>query len=312
MDGSHFGDMNFYLEYSGPLPPPAHRTPVHRTPVHPEPSSGTTCLPEVPERLQAFETPEGPRLPLPSLRCQLDPAWRIDIYSNGECDTARPAPRTYQNNWVERGLGRNNDHGFYHISGSSSYKIFIDPTNAIEFRPLLGGYKNLAEGIWVIFFDGMRFYPGTDDARCRIMFGPDTRRTPRFITRQGEPLASAVLWGGNDDGPLFSWIPRDIPVRTASYDQVDFRSPLTRVCLKDHRGRLMTVPNGRLMIWLKGTREEVPFRYLEMLRERAWRVNTMQPMDLHPHAMFATHAEVPEVPDHVRQVITEIGSLFRE
>ncbi|KAI1775090.1 hypothetical protein F4818DRAFT_61165 [Hypoxylon cercidicola] len=220
--------------------------------------------------------------------------WRFDVYSNGECDTQFAAPAVDTDTSADAlGVGR----GILYRAEGTEAEGSETQDDETEFAPLLGqGRIRGSQGFWVVFLDGMRWYPGALEGAALLTFGSDTRRVPSFINRQGIPLRN-MLQPEVSTEPLFSFIPRDRPASDndlASYLVHD--EP--EVCIRDHQDGIMVVPNGRLMIWIIGSRNDVPWHYFNRLRQRAGRINIPDALENHLNAEF---------PETIRQVVREIA-----
>ncbi|KAI4866822.1 hypothetical protein F4820DRAFT_415703 [Hypoxylon rubiginosum] len=234
--------------------------------------------------------------------------WELNVYSNGECDTEFAA-QAVDTNTPGDDLGAG--YGvLYRAEGTEAEgrKTRHDETG---FDARHGQYRTGSRGFWVVFLDGMRWYPGAPEGPRLLDFGAETRRIPLFITSQGDPLYNAMLRPELYAGPLFSFIPRDR--RAWDENQGPYPFPdeplITRVCIRDAHIRdnqdgLMVIPNGRLMIWVTGDRDDVPWRYFNMLRQRAGRINIPDAQESQPPA---ERAHGPQVPETIKQVVREIG-----
>lgn len=180
-----------------------------------------------------------------------------------------------------------------------------------DFGLLPGKYRTTGQGFWAVFLHGMRWYPGELEGPGIIAFGSVARRAPSFITSQGVSLGSSTLHFEVSTGPLFSFTPRNRPasdVGLASCPLED-ESLTTRVYIKDHQDELMVVPNGRLMIWVKGSMDDVPWRYFNMLRQRAERIiNAPDVQEDYSSTGTVGGAEVPET---IKQIVMEIGDVVQ-
>ncbi|KAI0889195.1 uncharacterized protein GGS22DRAFT_184771 [Annulohypoxylon maeteangense] len=240
--------------------------------------------------------------------CQL--TRRIDISSRGERNTTTAKNPAGANTACK--LELSDGRGFLLISPSHQYKVDHVHGNSTEYRNLVGRYRTKAMGFWVIFLDGMRWYPRTCDEVIEVKFGPGTGHyVPRFINSQGDVLGSYMTASELSHGPLFSFIPRNRPVwdnhlTSSSFYDMPHVSSQSQVYIKDHREELMAIPNGRMMIWYAGSPESPPMHYWNSLRQCSQRVDTPDPLEQHPNARRAQKAEVPE---SIRKIAREIGNL---
>lgn len=229
--------------------------------------------------------------------------WRLDVLSTGECNTTSPAPplKPQQLTWTSLPSGR----GLLATTPSSQAEARDVPDDTKR-RYLSGGYLAPPEGFWLVYLDGMRWYPSSPDF---VKFGSATRRTPRFLNSDGDALGPTVSGAAGCETPMFSYIPRNLPVwdgddRTSS--SLAFDEPrITRVYVKDGR-EVLVVPNGRLMVWVRGPREDVPLDCLNALRRHAGVINTPEPLEKFPSARWAVVAEVPAA---IRRVVWEMGEV---
>ncbi|XXG98281.1 hypothetical protein Hte_004604 [Hypoxylon texense] len=230
--------------------------------------------------------------------------WELDIYSNGECDTEFTA-RTVDIDTPEDVLGTSR--GVLYRAPGTAARASETQHDARAFDNLVGQYRTISKGFWVVFLDGMRWYPNVHEAVAMAEFGTETGRVPVFITSQGDPLGHTVLRPEESSGPLFSFIPRN--GRAWDHGFVDHPVPdephITPVCIRDNQSGLMVIPNGRLMIWITGGKDDVPWHYFNMLRQRAGRINMRDAPENEPPA---ESAHSPQVPEAMRQVVREIGN----
>ncbi|KAI2470972.1 hypothetical protein F4781DRAFT_388321 [Annulohypoxylon bovei var. microspora] len=185
--------------------------------------------------------------------------------------------------------------------------VLDDP---VEYRNLTGRYRTKARGFWVVFFDGMRWYPATRDEVMQVKFGPGTGHyVPRFINSQGDVLGSYMTAAELSRGPLFSFIPRNRPIwdsyltSSSIYDMLPISSP-SPVYIKDDKEGLMAIPNGRMIMWCEGSSGSPPMHHWNMLRQRSGRINSPEPLECHPNTNWARKAEVPWT---IREIALEIG-----
>ncbi|KAI1460269.1 hypothetical protein F4805DRAFT_454695 [Annulohypoxylon moriforme] len=221
---------------------------------------------------------------------------------------------------TERSAGRNTARkiqlpdgcGFLLTGPTNQCKIDHVHDNPIEYRNLVGRYRTKAKGFWVIFLDGMRWYPPMRDEVIEVKFGPGTSHyVPRFINSQGDVLGPYMAAAELSRGPLFSFVPRNRPIwdnhlTTSSFHDILGTSSKPQVYIKDSRGELMAIPNGRMMIWYAGNLESPPMHYWNMLRQRCQKINTPDPRENHPNTKRAQEAEVPR---SIREIAREIGAL---
>ncbi|KAI1208417.1 uncharacterized protein F4807DRAFT_468680 [Annulohypoxylon truncatum] len=236
---------------------------------------------------------------------------RLSILPERESEIATTENPEDQN--TARKIELSEGRGFLLIGPTNQYRVDYVYGNSIKYRNLAGRYLTKAKGFWVVFFDGMRWYPPVRDEVIQIKFGPGTSHyVPRFINKQGDVLGSYMTVPELRHGPLFSFIPRNRPIwdshlTTSSFYDILQVSSQSQVYVKECREEMMVIPNGRMMVWYTGSSGEPPMHCWNMLRQHFQRINTPEPLEHHPNAERAQDAEVPR---SIRQIAQEIGALF--
>lgn len=230
--------------------------------------------------------------------------WRMEVRSNGECDSEDPAPRVRQHelSWTELG----EQPGTVATAGAAyvDCREVPDRTRQMTFLTTL---RIPCEGCWLVFLDGMRWYPKPYEQHVFVKFGSETGRAARFIDTDGTPSSLLVHDPSNSTRPVFMFMPRfrrplDNAV-TLTWLWEDL--PVTAIHIQEDGG-LFIVPNGRLIIWVRGSRDDVPLSYLNALRSCAGRINTVGPSKHHSNYRPASTTVVPTA---IRRIVQDIMEM---
>ncbi|KAI0161055.1 hypothetical protein GGR52DRAFT_586373 [Hypoxylon sp. FL1284] len=212
----------------------------------------------------------------------------LTIYSNRDYDTRNVAPMgssTVENREQNDGVEL--------------------PRLSAQYRPSTQGLSN-TQGLWLIFLDGMRWYPGGLGQGLMFTFFSESGRTPVFINIPGAGLGCTMGQPQQYNNPVFSYIPRSRQIQSNGFGpQPPNRESLaTGACIRDAAGNFMVVPNGRLMVWVMGDRYNVPWLYFNKLRRRAGRINVPAPEESFPNPQVARN---PQVPTSIHQIVREVA-----
>lgn len=92
-------------------------------------------------------------------------------------------------------------------------------------------------------------------------------------------------------------MPRNIPIN----EELPLHTP---VHIEDPLDGIMTIPNGKVMVWIAGKRSDPPYEYWNMLRDRAGIINTVEFEENYEETM------IDGVPETIRQIAQEIGGMI--